>query len=100
MPSCTCLGNSTEELELCRWDKGYENCVLEDIPHKKLTAPSQAFKFGFETQAMPYGRDNIMKLDIIASGNLNAVVFWFDLELDKECSITSGCFLGQRESSN
>ena len=73
-----------------RWDKGYEACCLEDIPHKRLTNPAKALRFGFETNAMPYSRDNIIRLDVIESGHLNAIAFWFDLELDQHCTVTTG----------
>ena len=42
---------------------------------------------------MPYSRDNIVKLDVIESGHMNAIVFWFDLELDDQCTLTSGDFV-------
>ena len=35
-------------------------------------------------------RDTMLRLDIMAEGTLNAVVFWFDLHLDDERTITSG----------
>ena len=35
-------------------------------------------------------RDTMLRLDTIAEGALNAVVFWFDLHLDDKCTITSG----------
>ena len=75
---------------ICRWDKGFGACHLSDLPNKALTLPHRAFTFNFENNALPYGRDNIMKLDVVQSGCLNAVAFWFDLQLDDTCSITSG----------
>ena len=32
----------------------------------------------------------MLRLDTVAEGTLNAVVFWVDLHLDDECTITSG----------
>lgn len=76
-----------------RWDKGYENCILDDIPHKRLTKPARAFTFDLEGTSLPHGRDNILKLDVVQTGELNAMVFWFDLRMDDFCTITSGPFL-------
>ena len=36
------------------------------------------------------GRENVLRLPIIAAGTVNAVAFWFDLHLDDHESITTG----------
>ena len=41
------------------------------------------------------GRENVLRLPIVAAGTVNAVAFWFDLHLDDEESITTGRRSGQ-----
>lgn len=48
------------------------------------------FEYFFEGDRKGRGRDNILKLEVIAKGEMNAVAFWFDLHLDAEESICSG----------
>jgi len=48
------------------------------------------FEYFFEGERKGRGRDNIVKLDVIAEGMMNAVAFWFDLHLDEEKSLCSG----------
>ena len=81
------------QILLFRWDKGYENCRLDDIPHKRLTAPSQVFDFRFDGMQKQQGRSNLLKLEVAQAGTLNAIAFWFDLHLDAECTITTGAYL-------
>ena len=77
-----------------RWDKGYENCRMGTIPHKRLTEPCKVFDFCFDGVSKVRGRDNLLKLRVTADGTLNAVAFWFDLHLDSQASITSGALYG------
>lgn len=74
----------------CRWDPNPEAVHLDDLPHKVLTQPAKVFEFSFDGLRKTRGRDNLVKLQAIAEGMLNAVAFWFDLHLDVEVSITSG----------
>lgn len=74
----------------CRWDKGYESCYLDDMPHKVLTRPAQAFEYFFEGIRKGQQRDHLVKLEVTAAGTLNALAIWFDLHLDEEESITTG----------
>jgi len=73
-----------------RWDKGYETCQLDALSHTCLTKPCKVFEYFFEGERKGRGRDNIVKLDVIAEGAMNAVAFWFDLHLDEEESLCSG----------
>ena len=73
-----------------RWDKGYETCQLDELSHTCLTKPCKVFEYSFEGERKGRGRDNIVKLDVIAEGVMNAVTFWFDLHLDEEESLCSG----------
>lgn len=73
-----------------RWDKGYETCQLDKLSHTCLTKPCKVFEYFFEGERKGRGRDNIVKLDVIAEGKMNAVAFWFDLHLDEEESLCSG----------
>lgn len=73
-----------------RWDKSYEACQLDELIHTPLTKPCKAFEYFFEGERKGRGRDNIVKLEVIAEGQMNAVAFWFDLHLDEQESICSG----------
>ena len=73
-----------------RWDKSYEACQLDELTHTRLTKPCKAFEYFFEGERKGRGRDNMVKLEVIAEGRMNAVAFWFDLHLDQEESICSG----------
>lgn len=73
-----------------RWDKDYESCQLDELSHACLTKPCKVFEYFFERERKGRGRDNIVKLDVIAEGMMNAVAFWFDLHLDEEESLCSG----------
>lgn len=73
-----------------RWDKNYQACYLDEIPHKRLTAPAKVFEYFFEGTRKGRGRENIIKLAIEANGTLNAIAFWFDLHLDEDETITTG----------
>lgn len=75
---------------LFRWDKGYEACRLAEVPHVRLTAPLKVFRFEWDGAGNRRGRENLLQLPITASGTLNAIVFWFDLQLDAESIVTSG----------
>ena len=74
----------------CRWDRSYESCQLDELTHTCLTKPSKALEFFFQGESKGRGRDNIVKLEVIAEGVMNAVAFWFDLHLDEEVSLCSG----------
>lgn len=73
-----------------RWDASYQAVNLKDMPHRVLTKPTKISETFFDGEKRPRPRDSLVKLDIIAQGMLNAVVFWFDLHLDDVESITSG----------
>jgi type III protein arginine methyltransferase len=73
-----------------RWEKDYEAVDLDRVPHKRLTLPVRVFEYAFDGVGKPRGRDNIMRLEVIAEGVLNAIVFWFDLHLDVDITITTG----------
>lgn len=74
----------------CRWDKSYEGCRLEDMPYRRLTNPIRVFSFCFDSVSKARGRDNLLKLEIVRAGKLNAICFWFDLHLDEHCTLTAG----------
>lgn len=84
------LSSPVKSLDCNRWDKGYENCRLSEVPHTRLTAPAKVFDFCLDGVSKPRGRDNLLKLRVERPGCLNAIAFWFDLELDDVCTITSG----------
>ena len=68
---------------------------LGKVPHKRLTKPAKVFDFHFQGARKPLGRDTMVRLDTVTHGTLNAVVFWFDVHLDEQCSLTSGEALAQ-----
>ena len=92
-----------------RWDAKYEGVDLRRIKHRRLTKPKKVFEYFFggnETKGR--NRENVLKLPIVSSGYMNAIVFWFDLHLDEEESITtapvgiglSGVVMAQPEVSD
>ena len=87
-------GVSVKSFNKYRWDSDYKEIRLSDVPHRRLTLPSQVSEYYFNGGTRSKGREGLMKLETIASGYLNAIVFWFDLHLDDIETITSGenCF--------
>lgn len=73
-----------------RWDSDYKEIRLSDIPHRRLTRPAQVSEYYFDGSTKSKGREGLIKLETIASGYLNAIIFWFDLHLDDTETITSG----------
>ena len=73
-----------------RWDKTYETVRMSDVPHRALTRPKKVFEFAFDgSKTKGRGRESVLRLETVASGYLNAVVFWFDLHMDERETITT-----------
>ena len=72
-----------------RWDSKYEPVEMENVKHRRLTKPKKVFEFFFDNSMKQKGRETVIKLETVASGYLNAVVFWFDLHMDEEETITT-----------
>ena len=73
-----------------RWDKTYETTRMADAPHRALTRPKKCFEFFFDgSRGRAAGRESVLRLETIASGYMNAVVFWFDLHMDEHETITT-----------
>ena len=73
-----------------RWDKTYETMRMADTPHRALTRPKKCFEFFFDgSRGRAAGRESVLRLETIASGYMNAVVFWFDLHMDEHETITT-----------
>ena len=73
-----------------RWDKTYETMRMADTPHRALTRPKKCFEFFFDgSRGTRRGRESVLRLETIASGYMNAVVFWFDLHMDEHETITT-----------
>lgn len=83
-------GVSVKSFNKYRWDSEYKEIRLNDVPHRRLTLPAQVSEYYFNGGTRSKGREGLMKLETIASGYLNAIVFWFDLHLDDIETITSG----------
>jgi hypothetical protein len=71
---------------LCRWQEGYEGCYLQELPHRQLTAPGKVMDLEFDFD-LPSGHSAMaastpLQLQAHSKGRLNAVAFWFELELD------------------
>jgi protein arginine N-methyltransferase 7 len=75
-----------------RWDKTYDSVDLSTLPHRKLTKPKKVFEYFFQGDRKGRSRENVLKLEVVNPGHLNAIVFWFDLHLDEEETITSAPF--------
>jgi type III protein arginine methyltransferase len=63
---------------------------LGNTPHKVLTKPVRIFEYAFDGTGNPRGRDNMVRLEVVEDGVLNAIAFWFDLHLDEHTVITTG----------
>ena len=95
-----CMGVEAYTSEVCgfdlsafnkyRWDKTYETTRMADTPHRALTRPKKCFEFFFDgSRGRAAGRESVLRLETIASGYMNAVVFWFDLHMDEHETITT-----------
>jgi len=72
-----------------RWEPSYEAVDLATVPHLQLTKPRRVLEVFLDGSANNSMQEGVMKLEVIADGLLNAMVFWFDLHLDEEATITS-----------
>lgn len=77
-------------LEKYRWDEQYTTAALDELPCRYLTAHTKAFEFSLDGCQHGRGRETIVRLPVEKEGCMNAVVFWFDLHLDKDTIITTG----------
>jgi len=97
-------------LDKYRWSSEYENinlrgeggrstdCVDGDLQYERqykvLTRPARVTEHVFTTTTSGSGsgaqKDNsILKLEVIKPGIMNAVIFWFDLHLDDEETLSN-----------
>lgn len=76
-----------------RWDAEYSTVHnLGGFPHKQLTKPCKVMDVSFEVIGHENGKKSeLLKLESIDCGVLNAVVFWFDLHLDDEETLSGSC---------
>ena len=74
----------------------YSSLRLHTIGHVKLSAPAVAFEFDFYTpgevgaDGKPLDREVRLSLPVVKKGRCNAIVWWFDLHLDAETTISVG----------
>lgn len=67
---------------------------LHQLPHKQLTGPTKLVDFDLCGPAgTPYPREMLLQLEVLAAGQLNGLVVWFDLHLAEGVSLTSGGYL-------
>ncbi|KAK9836263.1 hypothetical protein WJX81_000365 [Elliptochloris bilobata] len=71
-------------LNTYRWETNARAVHLADMPHRVLTHPARVFNYSFEGAQKARSRENILRLEVIAEGRLNAIAFWFDLHLDAQ----------------
>jgi hypothetical protein len=65
--------------------------LLHHLPHKPLTAPAKLADFDFCAPiGTPYPKEMEARLEVLAAGQMTAVVVWFDLQLAEGVTITSG----------
>ena len=75
---------------------GYSALRLDTVPHVKLSAPAEAFHFDLYapaplgTDGKPPDRNVRLRLPVLRRGRCNAIVWWFDLELDGETLLPAG----------
>ena len=75
----------------------YSSVRLHTMGHVKLSSPAEAFHFDFyrpvcldPSSGRPMDREVRLQLPITRKGNCNAIVWWFDLHLDEETTLTVG----------
>ena len=85
----TARGFNVRPLNKYMWEPTYEAVHLATLPHRRLTKPRRVFEVFLDGSAKDSAQEGVMKLEVLADGLLNAVVFWFDLHLDEEATITS-----------
>lgn len=83
-------GFDLSEMNKYRWDAQYENIHLDSIPHRRLTKPVKVLEQSFNGEKKGRSRDTLIKLPVVEKGLMNAVVFWFDLHLDEEETLSNG----------
>ncbi|GMH43344.1 hypothetical protein BSKO_11266 [Bryopsis sp. KO-2023] len=72
-----------------RWDDKHESVRLSELPHRSLTRPKKVFDYSFDGAGKARGKETMLKLDVVDDGELNAVAFWFDLNLGDDIKISS-----------
>ena len=81
-----------------RWDSTYEAVNAKEFPFKALTEPIKVAEIFFDNENRRNMRETLLKLKVVRSGLLNAVMFWFDLHLDDtEENTISGSFESEDE---
>lgn len=86
----TVQGFTFSALDKFRWNERSESVRLSELSHRKLTSPAKVFEFQLDGQQHGRGRETLVRLDVQEDGNLNAIVYWFDLYLDEDTVITTG----------
>jgi predicted RNA methylase len=77
----------------------YSACRLNTVGHTKLSRPAEAFHFDFYAPSelgedgKPREREVRLRLPVLRSGRCNAIVWWFDLQLDEQTTLSAapGC---------
>jgi len=83
-------------LERLRQPVIYTAARLHTLGHVRLSAPAEALHFDFYhptplgDDGRPPDREVRLKLPVLRRGRCNAIVWWFDLELDEETLLTAG----------
>ena len=82
------LGVNMEHTNLYRYHPDYSSINLSRANHKKLSQPFDVFFFDFRNPVLnPEVKEIIVP--VTHDGALNAVVFWFELFLDEETTLTT-----------
>lgn len=83
-------------LEQLRRGVYYTAARLHTLGHTKLTAPAEVLHFDFYSPSplgddgKPRARDVRLQLPVLRRGRCNAIVWWFDLQLDERTSVSAG----------
>ena len=74
-----------------RWTPDYNSIDLSTISYSRLSDPFEVFSFNFSSsEAKPNQKELVVP--IIKDGIISACVFWFDLNLDEDITITTSPF--------
>lgn len=75
-------------------DHSYRQAILNNVPHLKLSDVFDVLPIDFYKlpKLAAFDKPNIhhLEVEVKADGELHGVVFWFDLHLDEQLSLSSG----------
>ena len=93
------LGFNMESTNLYRYHPDYSSINLNQADHKKLSQPFDVFFFDFRNPVCVAEKKDVI-VPVTHDGTLNAVIFWFELFLDEETTLTTSPFAKEKTAWN